>query len=275
MILNYEEYKKVNPSYAKYISRFNKVESFLHEIAPEEINKVLKTNGSSYYVYKSAIKDYLVWLNKNYNIDTTMLYMAIDVLKRQDEMIGQTNFFYSYKDLEKRLDHHIEQLKASNLSKDYVMVKCVQVLNWYGITDDEIPSIKITNVKDKEIYIPLTNRTVKITDDDAWNYIQEAIKSEGIEQPRKNKIALSYYKQNTLIRTIKNKEVNKTSINRLKTYLDKDFLYNNVYLSGFYTRTMEQELASNKELTVIEFSEIAKDIVGANFTEYMLFKRNS
>lgn len=256
MILYWDEFKEYNKHSASLLSKLNKEEQYVHEMDINRIEQHLGMYGRNRFnARKTSLMKYLRWLSDNYGINTSDLHYNV---KKILDIEYKDVYFYSFEDMFNGVDNAIEQAyitsEANGSIRDFEGLKAFFLLQWYGVTIKEFVSIRLNDVDDKRIHIPLTNREI-IIDEKTADTINEYKNKQGANYSYKNSDRIKYYKQNTLYRSIKNTEINEKTVNRargrFKEYCeDIRLTKNNILDSGRYYKLLEIEQKLGRDIAI-------------------------
>ena len=220
MLLKYDEFEEFSTHSASMLSSLQNKKEFAHKMSIDTIKEFLGSDGyKGYAAKKSAILKYYKWLFDNYQEDTSEIYSDVSLLDASD-IPFQEVYFYSLEDMHRGVEYAIEQAyissEANGENRDFDGYKVFCLLQWHGVTTEEFVSIKLSDVNDRKIFIPLSNRTI-IVDERTADIINEYKKKQGVAAfSEKKKDSIISYKQNTLYRTIRGQDITKKSIDNVR-----------------------------------------------------------
>lgn len=256
MILYWDEFKEYNKHAASLLSKLNKDEQYVHEMDASRIKQYLGMYGrNGVDSRKTSIMKYLRWLSDNYGINTSDLHYNV---KKILDIDYEDVHFYSFEDMFNGVDNAIEQAyitcEANGSTKDFEGLKAFFLLQWYGVTIKEFVSIRLNDVDDTRIHIPLTNREIVI-DEETADTINEYKNKQGVNYSHKNGNRIKNYKQNTLYRSIRDIEINEKTVNRARARFKKycediRLTKNNILDSGRYYKLVEMEQKLGRDIAI-------------------------
>lgn len=253
MILYLEEFKEVaNPTQFSIFKKLQEHPKYVHEMEINEL-KAFITNSksqSSFAAKKGILKKYLKWLLDEYKIDTKDIFTQIKGIKPD----LPTEWFYSLESFVRELTQAISQAECDIEATvkhqcDFQGLQAFYLLSWYGIKASDFVSIKLTDVNDRDIYVPNLKKHIVI-DELVADIINEYKNTTG--RIRQKNFIL--YTQNTLYRNLDPDPVSAGTIDRIKGRFykvndDKRFRGNIVETSGKFYRLLQLEKTLGRDLT--------------------------
>jgi hypothetical protein len=236
----------------------------------DKIKEIIGNQGvRSYYYRYNAVVKYLKWLYNNENdqkLKETIIEKYYEVKQLGNNSIPYVEvYLYDFSDLKMSLETNLRKASADEFA-DYSGLEVYYLLQWHGVTTEEFISIKLSDVSENKVYIPLSNRTITVNDwtaEKIKNYKNES----GTEMPagKNYKMGFIYYKQDTLFRTIRSNDITiKTIYNYKHKFVnscgDERFAKKRVYYSGRYFELIKLEQKLNIELD-IKNAELMYDIM--------------
>lgn len=252
----YAEQTQMNDNYFKVLKYYDKFPEYLHEMNAQDIIKAMNRNGSrGFYIQKAVIEQYLLWLNKNHQIDISQLYYELrkQISSENFEFVG----FYDFNDLQQGIqDAEFTIETVSNVNKDYNGLYSIFYLEWLGVLPESALTIKLEDVTDmgKSVYIPAENRTIKIDNpvisDHFWKYKNMT----GYKRTANCKHETSY-KQTTFYRTTRESETKVKSVYNMRGIFVRDssderFAKKRIYYSGRYYEMYQAEMSCGNEFSI-------------------------
>ena len=253
---------------------------------PEELCGELAQRTKAFAPYKNEIIRYLKWLVFKLDDENEKAHVKDLILKlthTKTMKVMQDQFFYNYQQMIFCLDKILKDNESEGgKALDSEAVKAIYTLKWYSLDNDEIVSIRLYDIdrENNSIYVPFTQKTVRIDDNDAMGIIKEYADKQGMKifsaYRKKSGFSFFPYQQNTLLRTIINTPVNNKTISNLTSAIkDKRFKFNQVAEMGAYARLFKiedetDEILSPESPTFLKEKERCK---GLTFPRYTYFKQ--
>lgn len=286
MIKDYEEYKQegIKQLDQNILNIFDRKAHYLHLMTREELNNELSKRGNAFPSYMTVIKNYLRWLD--FRVDKPEKDNIRDLLAEielftTEKMYDKVELFSNYDEMLRCLNNYMDEIITEGVySIDEEMIRIIYTLKWYGLSNDDIISIHLYDVKEdtSEVFVPSKNKYIYIDNKNAMKVIAEGKNKTDVKICIKGEKYRTYpYCQNTLIRTKRNAEINsKTLSNLTKSIKDTRFKANNIMENGVFERLykFEQETDITIKQDSKEFLEVQKEHKGILFKKYNLFRKN-
>lgn len=253
MILYLEEFKEVaNPTQFSTFKKLHEYPKYVHEMKIDELKTFMtdSRSQSSFDAKKSILKTYLKWLLDEYKIDTKDIFAQVKGIKPT----VSTEWFYSLESFVRELTQSIAQAECDIEATvthqcDFQGLQTFYLLSWYGIKASDFVFIKLTDVNDRDIYVPNLKKHIVI-DELVADIINEYKNTTG----RIRQKSFIPYTQNTLYRNIDPNPISAETIDRIKGRFykvnrDKRFRGNIVETSGKFYRLLKLEEELGRDLT--------------------------
>lgn len=256
------------------MATFNNLEKDILDMSIEEIGNFLYSKGFMFFYHKKRfIMVYLKWvISHDDNEKYIDLYNDIAQLKSDNI---RNNFIFSVDEIVTIVNDAINIADETDIYGVSVYYICA----WYGIKKEEYLSIRLSDVIDNKIYIPLTDRSIIIDSEKAMSLINEYMAMEEfvVDSERSRK-----YMGDTLFRNAPNyKMVSKNRMGILynqtarfkKLISNKDvFIDTNIYNCGRYYAIYKKELEVNRELKAADI-DIFEEIYGKRYSTQQIVKK--
>lgn len=293
MVLHLKEFEDKNPNYSRYLSYYDKLPGYLHEMTVEEIMEHINRNGErSRYIQGRVILTYFIWIHQTYSVNMTSKNFELQhAIGKNKSYLG----FFSLDELKQAIKYGLLKTGDENNTKlpDYSGLIAIFYLEWYGVLLESAITIKLTDVSDdgKEVFVPDENRTITIDDEVVADYFAEYKQKTGFQR-YKNSDELTPYVQSTFYRnTARNGSAItiKTIYNIRQKFIalceDERFAKKRVYWSGRYAEMFKTEMKMNREFSAsnsesveaidkIFNSDMAHNQIANLLREYAVFKKD-
>lgn len=158
----------------------------LYNYTNQELLDFIQCQPSSFYPYKRTLRDYFDYIltehaeeltpAENSNIKSLQYYLknltALDMYKEED-------FIFS----EEHLLDVLENAKPKSKLADDTGIIVYFILQWYEVSMEEYLSIQLSDVRGRDIHIPLTNRDITVSER-AEPYILDYKAKDGVQTPQ-------------------------------------------------------------------------------------------
>lgn len=253
MILHLEEFKEIaNPTQFSIFKKLHEYPKYVHEMTEDELKTFItdSQSQSAFAAKKGILRKYLKWLFDEHNIDTRDLFMQIKRVKADLSV----EYFYDLESFVRELTQAIAQAEFDIETTvthqcDFQGLQAFYLLSWYGIEPSDFVSIKLSDVNDRDIYIPTLKKHI-VVDKIVADIINEYKNTTG----RTRQISFIPYTQNTLFRNLDPDPISKRTIDNIKGRFyevndDKRFRGNIVETSGKFYRLVKLEEELGRDLT--------------------------
>lgn len=253
MILYLEEFKEIaNPTQFSIFKKLHEYPKYVHEMTIDELKAFItdSQSQSAFAAKKSILRKYLKWLFDEHNIDTKDLFAQVKDVKPT----LTTEWFYSLESFVIELTQAIAQAECDIEATvthqcDFQGLQAFYLLSWYGIEASDFVSIKLTDVNDRDIYVPNLKKHI-VVDKIVADILEEYKNTTG----RIRQIAFIPYTQNTLYRNLDLTPISERTIDNIKRRFykvnnDKRFRGNIVETSGKFYRLLKLEEELGRDLT--------------------------
>ena len=253
MILYLEEFKEVaNPTQFSTFKKLHEYPKYVHEMTIDELKAFVRDSKSqsAFAAKKSILRKYLKWLFDEHNIDTKDLFAQVKDVKPT----LTTEWFYSLESFVIELTQAIAQAECDIEATvthqcDFQGLQAFYLLSWYGIEASDFVSIKLTDVNDRDIYVPNLKKHI-VVDKIVADIINEYKNTTG----RKRQKSFIPYTQNTLFRNLDLSPISKRTIDNIKGRFyevnnDKRFRGNIIETSGKFYRLLKLEEELGRDLS--------------------------
>lgn len=253
MILYLKEFKDVaNPTQFSTFKKLHEYPKYVHEMTIDELKAFMtdSQSQSAFAAKKGILRKYLKWLFDEHNIDTRDLFAQVKGVKP----ILSTEWFYSLESFVRELTQAIAQAEFDIESTvthqcDFQGLQAFYLLSWYGIEPSDFVSIKLTDVNDRDIYVPNLKKHI-VVDKIVADVLEEYKNTTG--RIRQKNFIL--YTQNTLYRNLDPDPISERTIDNIKGRFyevndDKRFRGNIVETSGKFYRLVKLEEELGRDLT--------------------------
>lgn len=253
MILYLEEFKEIaNPTQFSTFKKLQEHPKYVHEMTIDELKTFItdSQSQSAFAAKKSILRKYLKWLLDEYKIDTKDIFVQVKGIKPT----VSTEWFYNLESFVKELTQAIAQAECDIEATvthqcDFQGLQAFYLLSWYGIKADDFVSIQLTDVNDRDIYVPNLKKHI-VVDKIVADIINEYKNATG----RKRQKSFISYTQNTLFRNLDLSPISKRTIDNIKGRFyevnnDKRFRGNIVETSGKFYRLVKLEEELGRDLT--------------------------
>lgn len=253
MILHLEEFKDVaNPTQFSTFKKLHEYPKYVHEMTIDELKAFMRDSQSqsAFAAKKGILRKYLKWLFDEHNIDTKDLFAQVKGVKPT----LSTEWFYNLESFVRELTQAIAQAEFDIEAKvthqcDFQGLQAFYLLSWYGIEPSDFVSIKLSDVNDRDIYIPTLKKHI-VVDKIVADIINEYKNTTG----RTRQISFIPYTQNTLYRNLDPDPISERTIDNIKGRFyevndDKRFRGNIVETSGKFYRLVKLEEELGRDLT--------------------------
>ena len=253
MILYLEEFKEVaNPTQFSIFKKLHEHPKYVHEMEINELRDFItdSQSQSAFAAKKGILRKYLKWLFDEHNIDTKDLFTQVKGVKPT----LSTEWFYNLESFVRELTQAIAQAEFDIEAKvthqcDFQGLQAFYLLSWYGIEPSDFVSIKLTDVNDRDIYIPTLKKHI-IVDKIVADILEEYKNTTG----RTRQKSFILYTQDTLYRNLDPALISERTIDNIKRRFykvnnDKRFRGNIVEMSGKFYRLLQLEKTLGRDLT--------------------------
>ncbi len=268
MVLYAEEFmnSQEGKNYSYVIKKFIDAEKYLHDMSADEIYQtIIDSNIRNVRWYMLGIICYLRWLFINYG------FKPKDLIHDLSEKTGWGDsgvFLHSYEELLEEID--ICMNDERNIGRDMERFRCICMLKWLMLSQEEITSVRLSDVKEDRIFVPLTGRTVYMSENIADIILNHKIQTAPYDCARAKD-----YKQETLIRTTRNESITVKTLHNIFYQIKKSrkLMYKNIGISAACCKLWELE-QSGERITaatplMIEYTNIVE---GFNYNDYADFR---
>lgn len=285
MLYLIDEYSKQYPHRRTLeLQRFEKTESFLHEMTIEEVNKECanweSVSNETAANTKRKIAQYLNWLA---DLGCTVKFNAADiVLPVKEEIVPQiysTSDIHKYYDiLEKALERQAI-LNGNNASMFFLnMAHAAGILSFYGLTESEFLSLSLSDIQFDGVRgydLPLTNDDLDVLM--TYKYQSKCDNNHTLKGTK-------YFRSASEI-----KVVNASYINRPLTLIDvgEEFQYlktilrtSYLNLCGKFNRAYHEEKATGQMIVCssvtpqwfLDIFQVSKNMIARRKKEYVAYR---
>lgn len=253
MILYLEEFKEIaNPTQFSIFKKLHEYPKYIHEMTIDELRCFIINSQSqnTFAAKKGILRKYLKWLFDEHNIDTKDLFAQVKGVKPT----LSTEWFYDLESFVRELTQAIAQAEFDIEAKvthqcDFQGLQAFYLLSWYGVESSDFVSIKLTDVNDRDIYIPTLKKHI-IVDKIVADILEEYKNTTG----RTRQKSFILYTQDTLYRNLDPALISERTIDNIKRRFykvnnDKRFRGNIVEMSGKFYRLLKLEEELGRDLT--------------------------
>lgn len=236
MVLYLDEFvaSKEGKNYSTVMIRFKNLDKYLHDMDADEIYGIIADgNTRNIRWYLLGVTCYLRWLYINHG------FKPKDLIRNLSEKTGWSDpgfFIHSYDELIAEID--ICMNDERNAGRDLERFRCICMLKWLMLSQEEIISVRLCDVKEDRIYVPLTDRTVEMPDE-----IATIILNHKLQKAPYDGVRMKTYKQDTLIRTTKGESVIVKTLHNIFYQIKKSrkLMYKNIGISAACCKLWELE----------------------------------